>query len=237
MLLIRRLIRGKWLSLMDNFYTYAYLREDRTPYYIGKGKNNRAYFTYNRNIQVPKDKDRILFLKQNLTEEDAFKHEKYMIAILGRMDLGTGILRNLTEGGEGTSGVVRSEETRKKMSDGQLGEKNHNYGKPRSEETRKKISESTQGEKHYNYGKVLSEETRKKLSELNTGKSHPMYGKTLSKDHRKKISNSNKGKSFSEESKRKMSDAKKGKKSTFFGKTHSEETRRKISETLKAINK
>jgi len=83
----------------NRFYTYAYLREDRTPYYIGKGSNDRA-FNSNRRLPVPKDKNRILFLKQNLTEEEAFKHEKYMIDVLGRKDLGTGILRNLTDGGD-----------------------------------------------------------------------------------------------------------------------------------------
>ena len=35
-----------------------------------------------------KDKSRIIFLKQNLTEEEAFKHEIYMIAVFGRKDLG-----------------------------------------------------------------------------------------------------------------------------------------------------
>ena len=96
------------------YYTYAYLREDGTPYYIGKGKNSRAYSSQ-RYIQVPRDKSKILFLKQNLTEEEAFKHEKYMIAILGRLDLGTGILRNLTEGGEGTSGRIMSKEQKRKI--------------------------------------------------------------------------------------------------------------------------
>jgi hypothetical protein len=99
-----------------NYYTYAYLREDKTPYYIGKGKGDRIYSTRRRNKQ-PKDKSRIIFLKQNLTEEEAFKHEIYMIAVFGRKDNGTGILRNLTDGGEGSSNQgtpeQRSESARK----------------------------------------------------------------------------------------------------------------------------
>ena len=88
---------------MNNFYTYAYLREDGTPYYIGKGSGNRAYLQLNHKVKTP-DKSRVLVLKDNLKEEDANKHEKYIISVLGRKDLGTGILRNLTDGGEGVSG-------------------------------------------------------------------------------------------------------------------------------------
>jgi len=92
------------------FYTYAYLREDKTPYYIGKGNGRRAYKRNGRPCGVPKDKSKIIFLKQNLTEEEAFKHEIYMIAVFGRKDLGTGILHNKTGGGEGSSGAIVSEE-------------------------------------------------------------------------------------------------------------------------------
>jgi hypothetical protein len=102
---------------MNDFYTYAYLREDRTPYYIGKGQGNRAYRRSKKDIKPPKDKSRIIFLKKNLLEEEAFRHEIYMIAVFGRKDLGTGILHNRTNGGEGPSGMVHSEETRKKISE------------------------------------------------------------------------------------------------------------------------
>lgn len=98
------------------YYTYAYLREDSTPYYIGKGEKNRIYKKGRREVQPPKDKSRIIFLKQNLTEEEAFRHEIYMIGLFGRKDLGTGILRNRTNGGEGSSGAVRSDEYRTNIS-------------------------------------------------------------------------------------------------------------------------
>ena len=131
------------------YYTYAYLRENRTPYYIGKGKGNRAYGRRYKGIKPPKDKSRILILKKNLTEEEAFRHEVYMIAVLGRKDLGTGILHNRTDGGEGASGTVVSKETKRKIGDAQKGDKNHNYSKSASPETREKMSKSQRGEKHH----------------------------------------------------------------------------------------
>ena len=205
-----------------HYYTYAYLREDKTPYYIGKGKDNRAYRRRDKGIKPPKDKSKILILKQNLTEEESFRHEVYMIAMFGRKDLGTGILHNRTNGGDGVSGAVVSDETRRKMSEALK-------GKPRSKEIRRKISEAHKGKTH-------SEESRKNMSES-------QKGKTFSEETRRKISETRKGKTFSEETKRKMSEVKKGK--TFSeehkrklsesqkGKTLSEETKRKLSEVRK----
>ena len=184
----------------NRFYTYAYLREDRTPYYIGKGTGNRAY-RKNRRIKPPKDKSRIIFLKKNLLEEEAFRHEIYMIAVFGRKDLGTGILHNLTDGGEGPSGAVISEETRRKMSEAIK-------GKTHSEESKRKMSEAQKGNTNW-LGKTHSEETKRKMSEASKG------------------NNYNLGKTHSEERKRKQSEASKGEKGSFYGKSHSEETRKK----------
>ena len=155
-----------------HYYTYAYLREDKTPYYIGKGKGNRIYST-NKRIKPPKDKSRIIYLKQNLTEKEAFKHEIYMIGVFGRKDLGTGILHNMTNGGEGSSGCILSEETKIKMSEAK---------KNPSEKTRRKMSNAGKG-------KIFSEEHRRKLSV--TGK-----GKTFSEEHRRKLSEAQKGKKW-----------------------------------------
>ena len=150
------------------YYTYAYLREDGTPYYVGKGIKNRIYST-NRKINQPKDKSRIIYLKQNLTEAEAFRHEIYMIAVFGRKDLGTGILHNLTDGGDGVSGAIRSEEFKRKISEVNKGKTSNRKGVILSEETKRKISEAQKGNTN-TLGKTLSEEHKRKLSEANKGR-------------------------------------------------------------------
>jgi hypothetical protein len=188
----------------NRFYTYAYLRVDRTPYYIGKGEGTRAYYKRKDEIKPPKDKSKIIFLKQNLTEEEAFKHEIYMIAVFGRKDLETGILRNKTNGGDGSSGLKHSEEFKRKQSNrmrgenhpnyGKRGKNNRRYGKSHSEETKIKMSEKMKGKNNHRYGKSPSEETKRKLSEAIKGEKHPAYGKSHSEEHKIKISEKLKGK-------------------------------------------
>jgi hypothetical protein len=133
------------MKVMGIYYTYAYLRKNGTPYYIGKGCRGRAYHA-NHNVKVP-CKKYILILKKSLSEEEAIRHEIYMIAILGRKQLGTGILRNLTDGGEGISGYKHSEQTKQKIGVS-------NSVKKRSAELRERISKSVRGFKWYNNGEV-----------------------------------------------------------------------------------
>ncbi len=171
------------------FYTYAWLRTDGTPYYIGKGHGSRAWDFRRKGINRPSDNSRVLILKKHLCEQDAFDHEVYMIFVLGRKDTGTGILHNRTNGGEGLAGYVYSEELRKVRSDqfrsqgfsekhrknlslSQTGDKNHRYGKPavnrgvpHKPESIEKMSKQKKGEKNPAFGRkwwvnVVTGETR-----------------------------------------------------------------------------
>lgn len=99
------------------YYVYAYLRKDGSPYYIGKGCKKRAWVKcLNDNIRPPKDQSRIVILESKLSEIGAFAIERRLIKWYGRKDKGTGILRNLTDGGDGTAGVIRSQEHKKAIS-------------------------------------------------------------------------------------------------------------------------
>ncbi len=99
------------------FYTYAYLREDGSPYYIGKGTGYRINERKGRTVPLPSP-ERRLILKNFTNEDDAFRHEIYMIALYGRKDIKTGILHNRTDGGEGTINCLRTQEHLNALNEG-----------------------------------------------------------------------------------------------------------------------
>lgn len=141
------------------YYIYFYLRSKDsaigkagTPYYVGKGKGRRAY-SNSRLVPVPKDKNNIVFILTNLTEEQAFRNEIDFISWYGRVDLNNGILRNLTDGGDGVSGLILSEEQKRKNREARKGKTN-------SEESKRKTRESME-----KYWQNADENRRKQISE------------------------------------------------------------------------
>jgi len=164
--------------MTEDYYVYAYLREDGTPYYIGKGKGNRAYKNNGRVFEPP-PKNRILIVLQNLTEEQSFSNEKDYIAWYGRLDINTGILENKTHGGEGMSGHVPSEETKKLK-------RILSTGKKHTEKTKKILSEYASGrtgDKNPFYGKKHSEEMKKNFS-INNPAKRPEIQKKMSESQK-----------------------------------------------------
>jgi hypothetical protein len=142
------------------FYVYAYLRQDGTPYYIGKGKNKRAWNKHT--VAIPDTNDRIVFLEQNLTDIGAVALERRYIQWYGRKDLGTGILRNQTEGGEGIGNP--SDKLKKHWSTIKKGKKPNNYCKTYISGPSLAKSKSKQGDKNPQYGIPRSTKVKEKIS-------------------------------------------------------------------------
>lgn len=215
------------------FFVYAYIRQKSsstasagTPYYIGKGKGSRA-FDKHKDIPVPEDRSRILFLETNLTELGALAIERRLIRWYGRKDIGSGILLNRTDGGDGVRGLMPSLEARKKMSESQKARapaseitraklSAANKGKPKSEETKTKL-------RNAKIGKSLSEEHKDKIrAGVNAAvlkytpetrkKMATAKGRIVSAETRAKLSAANKGKIVSAETKEKLRQANLGKK-------------------------
>ncbi len=91
------------------FYAYMWLRENGTPYYVGKGSGDRAFTSRGHTCHKPKNVSRIVILNRG-SEDEAFETEKELIMNWGRKDLGTGCLRNRTDGGDGVSGILLTKE-------------------------------------------------------------------------------------------------------------------------------
>ena len=128
------------------YYVYAYLRSKDsstakagTPYYIGKGKDNRCKVNHGK-IPVPKDNQYLIIIESNLTNIGASAIERRLIKWYGRKDLGSGILLNRTDGGEGTPGrkVIIGKDQRDKISKSLLGKTPWNKGKVGVQKSNKK---------------------------------------------------------------------------------------------------
>lgn len=145
------------------WYVYRHIRLDKNePFYIGIGsqpKYARAYNKHRRNpiwwSIVKKTEYDVEIVLNGLSYDAVLEKEKELIKLYGRIDEKTGILANMTAGGDGTYDIIRNEETRKRMSESRMGKK-------ASQETKLKMSKSQKG-------KVLSQESRQKLSESRLG--------------------------------------------------------------------
>jgi len=193
-------------------YEYGDVIFNYEPIYIGKGKGNRAkrhfilykkYNTrfYSKMMSIIKDdfEPEISYLMKNLSEKDAFSLEKYYIELIGRKEYG-GTLTNLTDGGDGQSGIF-SDESKRKMSKSHLGEKNAMFNKKHTDAAKLKISLSKKGKESTFKNKKHSVESKEKMSskaKLRTGEKNSMFNKKHSDESKEKMS-TNRIKKFGEE--------------------------------------
>ena len=159
---------------MENNVVYIHRRKDNSQvFYIGIGKIRRPYDKAKRNNYwqsiVNKHGYDIEIIHKDLSWEKACKIERQLILQYGRCDLGTGVLVNMTDGGEGNqniiyTGRIQSEETKKKRALKQTGIKF-------SEDRKKNISKSKEGSQvgSSNPSAVLNEDKVSEIKELIRG--------------------------------------------------------------------
>ncbi len=243
-----------------SFMYYVFLKEDPSKNYIGVSINPKRRWQAHRSAALrggPYHFQRALakYGADNFewTIITSFRTEAYAKRMerFARQVFKIGTL-NMTDGGEGREGYTVSEETRKKIGDGNRGKvrtpeqreviRQSRLGTKLSEETKRKVSEGNKGKKispehkailsKLRTGAVASEETRRRIGEAGKGRPMPAHvreilnasliGKPKSEETRAKISKANKGRKHTEEAKLKMSETRKGR-------VTSEETRAKLS--------
>jgi hypothetical protein len=222
--------------MKKKFYVYALIdprHKKGNVFYIGKGtctksasaERNQIHLRrciagkhYNAKLQnkIKKILKRGLvygveFLFSTANEQECLDKEMFYIAFFGRKTL-----TNLTDGGEGISGLIRTESHKAKISTALMGNSNGkgskgNKGQHHSKESAAKISGALKGRPAHNKGipspygtgakisaalkgRVPSPEHRRNISLAKTGKSNANKDRPLSKEHRAALSVAKTGK-------------------------------------------
>jgi hypothetical protein len=107
---------------MGDFYVYLHKKKyNGEVFYVGKGTKNRAYEKKSRSKfwhkVVNKYEYIVEIVEYGLQEWYAHELECNLIGLYGRRDRGYGTLVNLTDGGDGFSGLIITEERRKAISE------------------------------------------------------------------------------------------------------------------------
>lgn len=160
------------------FYVYQYLKEDGTPYYIGKGSYNRINEYHGKRIKLPAKEYR-QFVKNNMQEKEAFDFEISLIKQYGRK-LDGGILENIKlSRWVAQAGWKQSKETKIKISEKNSGkvrteEHKQNYRKPKTAEHAEKIRQANLGRVDDGRTAKIAEKNRL-LRWFNNGEVSKMY--------------------------------------------------------------
>lgn len=175
-------------------YVYGNYIFEYEPFYIGKGCGNRINNTLydkskfklnkisklnNTNIEIISKK-----ISENLSNEDSIILEKKLINKIGRRDLNSGTLVNLTDGGDGRINSKHSIETKNKISRNRRGK---GIGWVHSNNTLKKMSEKQSGNGNGFFGMTHSQVAKDNISMKNSGTGHPMYNKQHTEEVKNKI--------------------------------------------------
>ena len=164
---------------------YRHIRLDKNePFYVGIGKTiNRAYSKYSRNkiwnSIINKSNYQVDILFDNLTWEEACIKEQEFIKIYGRIDNKTGVLSNLTDGGEGTINYIFTKNHKKLIAEA-------NSKRFITNETRKKLSEIHKGKKLSPERYAIHMDTVSKRKVIK-GIEHPNFGKKMSEEQKDKL--------------------------------------------------
>jgi hypothetical protein len=165
------------------YYVYIHEKPDGTPFYVGKGKDGRAYSKDQRSPlwhEMANDEYSVHIVKDNMEQQAALDLEYFIINDFRKQftlanKMARGWKNDTKRKPYVTRGVPKSEEHRRKLSEAKKGVPNLKLkGKKFSDEHKANLSAARKGVPNLKLrGRVYSEETLAKMSASRKGVPNP----------------------------------------------------------------